>query len=101
MKKLLFAVAVLASALTACGRKAAVDTDAPLTVIIETDLGNDVDDALALDLLYKYQDAGKIRLLAVNLSKNGQAPAIRTLRSELSGTGLTVRPMPSITPRPW
>lgn len=75
MKKLLFAVAVLASALTACGRKAAVDTDAPLTVIIETDLGNDVDDALALDLLYKYQDAGKIRLLAVNLNKNGQAPA--------------------------
>lgn len=75
MKKLLFAVAVLVSALTACGRKAAVDADAPLTVIIETDLGNDVDDALALDLLYKYQDAGKIRLLAVNLNKNGQAPA--------------------------
>ncbi len=75
MKKLLFAVAVLASALTACGRKAAVDADSPLTVIIETDLGNDVDDALALDLLYKYQDAGKIRLLAVNLNKNGQAPA--------------------------
>ena len=75
MKKLLFAVAVLASALTACGRKAAVDADVPLTVIIETDLGNDVDDALALDLLYKYQDAGKIRLLAVNLNKNGQAPA--------------------------
>ena len=75
MKKLLFAVAVLASTLTACGRKAAVDADAPLTVIIETDLGNDVDDALALDLLYKYQDAGKIRLLAVNLNKNGQAPA--------------------------
>lgn len=75
MKKLLFAVAVLASALTACGRKAAGDADAPLTVIIETDLGNDVDDALALDLLYKYQDAGKIRLLAVNLNKNGQAPA--------------------------
>lgn len=75
MKKLLLAVAVLASALTACGRKAAEDADAPLTVIIETDLGNDVDDALALDLLYKYQDAGKIRLLAVNLNKNGQAPA--------------------------
>ena len=46
-----------------------------MAVIIETDLGNDVDDALALDLLYKYQDAGKIRLLAVNLNKEGQAPA--------------------------
>ena len=75
MKKLLFAVAVVASVLTACGRKAAGNAEAPLTVIIETDLGNDVDDALALDLLYKYQDAGKIRLLAVNLNKNGQAPA--------------------------
>lgn len=75
MKKLLFAVAVVASVLTACGRKSAGNAEAPLTVIIETDLGNDVDDALALDLLYKYQDAGKIRLLAVNLNKNGQAPA--------------------------
>ncbi len=76
MKKLLFAAAVVASVLTACGRKeAAGNADTPLTVIMETDLGNDVDDALALDLLYKYQDAGKIRILAVNLNKNGQAPA--------------------------
>lgn len=76
MKKLLLAAAVVASVLTACGHKeAAGNAEAPLTVIMETDLGNDVDDALALDLLYKYQDAGKIRILAVNLNKNGQAPA--------------------------
>ena len=48
---------------------------APLSLIMETDLGNDVDDALALDLIYKYMDAGKIRLLAINLNKNGNAPA--------------------------
>ena len=61
--------------LCACGQKAPTQKDAPMTIIMETDLGNDVDDALALDLLYKYQDAGKIRLLAVNLNKNGEAPA--------------------------
>ncbi len=59
--------------MTSCGK--VQEAEAPMAVIIETDLGNDVDDALALDLLYKYQDAGKIRLLAVNLNKEGQAPA--------------------------
>ena len=52
MKKLLFCLAVAASVLTACGRKAAGNAEAPMAVIFETDLGNDVDDALALDLLY-------------------------------------------------
>lgn len=61
--------------MTSCGKKMAQEAEAPMAVIIETDLGNDVDDALALDLLYKYQDAGKIRLLAVNLNKEGKAPA--------------------------
>jgi inosine-uridine nucleoside N-ribohydrolase len=41
-----------------------------LNVIFETDMGNDVDDALALDMLYKYMDEGKINLLCVNSNKN-------------------------------
>ena len=73
MKKLFVILAAAALLLPACGKKPAAE--APLAVIMETDLGNDVDDALALDLLYKYLDAGKIRLLAVNLNKNGDAPA--------------------------
>jgi inosine-uridine nucleoside N-ribohydrolase len=40
------------------------DSD-PLLVIFETDMGNDIDDALALDMLYKYKDQGKIKLLAI------------------------------------
>lgn len=44
-------------------------------IIFETDMGNDVDDALALDLLYKYVDAGKANLLAININKEGTAPA--------------------------
>lgn len=73
MKKLFVILAAAVLLLSACGKKPAAE--APLAVIMETDLGNDVDDALALDLLYKYLDAGKIRLLAVNLNKNGEAPA--------------------------
>lgn len=42
----------------------------PVSVIFETDMGNDIDDALALDMLYKYADKGKIQLLAVNSNKN-------------------------------
>ena len=75
MKNLLFLLAAMALLLPGCGRKTAAEGESPLPLIFETDLGNDVDDALAMDLLYKYQDAGKVRLLAVNLNKNGEAPA--------------------------
>ncbi len=40
-------------------------------MIFETDIGNDVDDALALDMLYKYLDAGKIDLLGIMINKEG------------------------------
>jgi inosine-uridine nucleoside N-ribohydrolase len=42
----------------------------PIRIIFETDMGNDVDDALALDMLYKYMDEGRINLLAINSNKN-------------------------------
>lgn len=40
-------------------------------IIFETDIGNDVDDALALDMLYKYIDACDIELLGVMTNKEG------------------------------
>ena len=43
-----------------------------LDVIFETDIGNDIDDALALDMLYKYMDQGIIRLSAVMLNKSSR-----------------------------
>lgn len=43
-------------------------------IIFETDIGNDVDDALALDILYKYVDAGKIDLLGIMINKEGIYP---------------------------
>lgn len=45
-------------------------SQSPVPVIFETDMGNDVDDALALDMLYKYADKKAIHLLAINSNKN-------------------------------
>ena len=50
-------------------------TTVPINLIMETDIGNDVDDALAMDLLYKYSDEGLIDLKAVCINKEGSAPA--------------------------
>ena len=46
-----------------------------LNIIFETDIGNDVDDAMAMDMIYKYLDNDKINLLAFSINKDGLAPA--------------------------
>lgn len=38
-------------------------------VIFDTDMGNDIDDALALSILYRYMDAGKIDLIGITSCK--------------------------------
>lgn len=43
-------------------------------IIFETDMGNDVDDALAIDMLYKYHRQKRIDLKAVMLNKEGEYP---------------------------
>lgn len=45
-----------------------------INIIFETDMGNDVDDALALDMLYKYNKQRRINLMAVMLNKEGEFP---------------------------
>ena len=40
-----------------------------IPIIFETDMGNDVDDALALDLLFKYADMGLVNFLGVSTNK--------------------------------
>ena len=40
-----------------------------IPIIFETDMGNDIDDALALDMLYKYADMGLVHLLGVSTNK--------------------------------
>lgn len=64
MKKI-FVVALLLAAVTAsAGNKG-------INVIFETDYGNDADDAIALDVLCKYADMGKINLLGVSTHRAG------------------------------
>jgi inosine-uridine nucleoside N-ribohydrolase len=41
----------------------------PYRVIVETDMGNDIDDAFALDILYKAADAGKVKILGISNHK--------------------------------
>ena len=60
--KNILAVFIAFSGLTA----AAVE---PTRVIVDTDMGNDIDDALAFDMLYKAMDEGKINLLGISNHK--------------------------------
>lgn len=47
----------------------------PQAVIFDTDMGNDVDDALALAMLYRYADEGLVDLLGIMVNKNDPASA--------------------------
>lgn len=51
---------------------------APVDVIFDTDMGNDVDDALALGLLHALESRGECRLLAVTLTKDHPLAAAYT-----------------------
>jgi inosine-uridine nucleoside N-ribohydrolase len=53
----------------ATGTASAQVATTPLPVIFDTDIGNDIDDVLALSMLYTYQKAGKIDLKAITVSK--------------------------------
>lgn len=77
-KSKLYLIGLLVWALSSCTSKkqqtAEVIPSVP-KIILETDIGNDVDDALALDMLYKYLDEKKIDLLGITLNKEGTYPA--------------------------
>lgn len=66
MRRLLLFLAMLCAA---CGMRAE-----RINIIFETDMGNDVDDAMAIDMLYKYNRQGRINLMAVMLNKEGEFP---------------------------
>lgn len=71
MRRIFTAFAVAAVLLAACDKPS---EKTAVNVILETDMGNDVDDALALGLAYNYIDSGKMNLLAVTINKEGRAP---------------------------
>lgn len=49
-------------------------TDA-ISIIFETDMGNDIDDALALDMLYKYKEDGRVNFLMMATNKKSEYSA--------------------------
>jgi len=60
----------------------------PLNVIFDTDMGNDVDDALALAMLHAFASRGEVKLLAVTVSKdNPWAAEYVRLVNEYYGRG--------------
>ena len=62
MKRLFLVLLTLCCAVSAMAKE-------PVKIIFDTDMGNDVDDVVALDMLYKYMDEGTIDLLGVLSSK--------------------------------
>jgi inosine-uridine nucleoside N-ribohydrolase len=47
----------------------------PVRIIFDTDIGNDIDDALALALLHTFQSRAECRLLAVTITKDNTLAA--------------------------
>lgn len=58
-----------ATAFDLIDRGGQISTEQPLKVIFETDMGNDIDDALALAMLYRYTEQNKVELLAISNNK--------------------------------
>jgi purine nucleosidase len=55
----------------ACGGEHAVEAaDSPVSLVFDTDVGNDVDDALALGVIHALESRGECRLLAVTVTKD-------------------------------
>jgi inosine-uridine nucleoside N-ribohydrolase len=75
-RKLVLVFIAIAITLIACAQTNNINASKmPTPVIFETDMGNDVDDALALDMLYKYMDSGLIKLIAISTNKNSKYSA--------------------------
>jgi inosine-uridine nucleoside N-ribohydrolase len=50
--------------------------DEPVRLILDTDMGNDVDDALALAMIHALENRNEVRLLAVTITKDNREAAI-------------------------
>ena len=66
MKRIFFAILLLCNLTFVANQAIAKE---PIKIIFDTDMGNDVDDVVALDMLYKYLDEGAIDLLGIISSK--------------------------------
>jgi len=65
---------------------------AQVPVIFDTDMGNDIDDALALSLLHSLETRGECRLIAVTITKDNQwaAPYIDLVNTFYGRPGIPI-----------
>ena len=61
---------ILTLALLAIQCNAKKGSPQPVSVIFDTDVGNDIDDVLALQMLFNYEKQNKARLLGITISKS-------------------------------
>lgn len=54
----------------ACNGSPKEEKTAPVSVIFDTDIGNDIDDVLALQMLFDYEKKQKVKLLGITISKS-------------------------------
>jgi inosine-uridine nucleoside N-ribohydrolase len=66
----LLIVSILATLLGLCAQQAAAAAKRPIPLIFDTDIGNDVDDALALGVIHALASRGECELLAVTITKD-------------------------------
>lgn len=66
---------LLAVALLASGVRAADAPREPVRLIFDTDIGNDVDDCMALAMIHAFQSRGECQLLAVTVTKDNRYAA--------------------------
>lgn len=70
---------------------AAIGASAQMRVVYDTDLGNDIDDLLALEMLLNYHKGGKIEIAAITSSKdNPMSAALADLYSRARGIAVPV-----------
>jgi inosine-uridine nucleoside N-ribohydrolase len=72
MKLAILAVACLIFLLSATLTSSQTQPIAPVNIIFDTDMGNDVDDAQALAMLHAFQSRHEINLLAVTITKDNK-----------------------------
>jgi len=69
MYRLFFVALVLSASLTS-GLLVAEESGQPVPLIFDTDIGNDVDDVLALGMIHALESRGECELLAVTITKD-------------------------------
>ena len=78
MVRLLHSCAIAATLLLFPGYAIADQPNRPVPLIFDTDIGNDVDDVLALGMIHALQSRGECELLAVTISKDHELAAAFT-----------------------